>query len=94
MLDIAHASEQLPNTTLSHRIGIWGHSQGGHAAVFGRGNLPATRLMDWEVVGTVAIAPPANIAASMRAVVEALPNKAFAIMTLTGIAGNFPSSRS
>ena len=91
MLDIAHASEQLPNTTLSHRIGIWGHSQGGHAAVWAR-QLAATRLMDWEVVGTVAIAPPANIAASMRAVVEALPNKAFAIMTLTGIAGNFPAA--
>lgn len=34
VLDAARAAQQLPGTGASDRLALWGHSQGGHAALF------------------------------------------------------------
>ena len=61
VLDAARAATQLPRAGAGERTLVWGHSQGGHAAMFA-----AELTEDWtperEVLGTVAGAPPSHLA--------------------------------
>jgi len=88
MLDIVRAAMELPDVSLDGRIAAWGHSQGGHAAAFAHG-LAATWTPELHLVGTVAIAPPAQMRAIIPAVASA-PNKAFAVMNIAGMAAAHP----
>lgn len=60
VLDIARAVQQVDAAGVAERLLIWGHSQGGHAALFANQIAP-----DWapelEVLGTVAGAPPSQL---------------------------------
>ena len=59
-LDAVRAARQMRELTLGNRTVVWGHSQGGHAALWtgiaGPGYAP-----DVEVVGVAAIAPAADM---------------------------------
>lgn len=69
VLDAARAARQVPGVSLSDETAIWGHSQGGHAALWA-GQLAATYAPDLDVVGTAALSPasdPEAIAESVLA---------------------------
>jgi pimeloyl-ACP methyl ester carboxylesterase len=59
-LDSVRAAHQMPELTLDKRLVVWGHSQGGHAALW-TGIIAPRYAPDLEVRGVVAIAPSANI---------------------------------
>ncbi|HEY0186894.1 MAG TPA: lipase family protein [Cellulomonas sp.] len=74
VLDAARAARQVPGVELAGQTAIWGHSQGGHAALWA-GQLAATYAPDLDVVGTAALSPasdPEAIAESVLAHPEAL----------------------
>jgi pimeloyl-ACP methyl ester carboxylesterase len=59
-LDSVRAARQISGLTLDNRVVVWGHSQGGHAALW-TGIIGPRYAPDLEIRGVVAIAPAANI---------------------------------
>lgn len=59
-VDSVRAARQMPELTLDERAVVWGHSQGGHAAlstgIYGPGYAP-----DVNLIGTAALAPASNM---------------------------------
>lgn len=69
VLDAARAARQLPDAVLADQTVIWGHSQGGHAALWA-GELADTYAPDLDVVGTAALAPASDPQATAEAVLD------------------------
>lgn len=65
-LDAVRAARRMPELTLDERTVVWGHSQGGHAALW-TGIVGPRYAPDVELAGIVAIAPTAD----MKSIVEA-----------------------
>ncbi|TDE97647.1 lipase [Occultella glacieicola] len=59
VLDAARAARQLETTSLSDQTVIWGHSQGGHGALWA-GQLADDYAPDLNVLGTAALSPASN----------------------------------
>ncbi len=59
-LDAVRAAHQMPDLALDPRTVIWGHSQGGHSALWTT-MLAPTYAPDITLTGTVAIAPAADL---------------------------------
>jgi len=59
-LDSVRAARQVSELTLDKRMVVWGHSQGGHTALW-TGIVGPRYAPDLEILGVVAIAPAANI---------------------------------
>jgi pimeloyl-ACP methyl ester carboxylesterase len=64
VLDAAKAALQIPGAHLSHTVIIYGHSQGGHAALFA-GQLAPSYAPSLHVIGTVAAAPATGLSLIM-----------------------------
>lgn len=62
LLDSLRAAQQLPALRLGSRMVIWGHSQGGHAALWA-GSLASSYAPDLRVLGVAAIAPASDLPA-------------------------------
>ncbi|MGH9296698.1 MAG: lipase family protein, partial [Acidimicrobiales bacterium] len=60
VLDAARASRRLPDLKTSDRVVIYGHSQGGQAALFA-GELAPSYAPELHVLGVVAAAPATNL---------------------------------
>ena len=56
VLDSVRAARELPNSGASNRFAVWGHSQGGHAALY-TGEVAARYAPDLKLVGVAAAAP-------------------------------------
>ena len=56
VLDSVRAARDLPRSGASNRFVVWGHSQGGHAALY-TGELAASYAPDLKLVGVAAAAP-------------------------------------
>ena len=59
MVDIVRATRSIPALSAGTTFAAWGHSQGGHAALFAR-KVAATWAPELRMVGAVAVAPVAN----------------------------------
>ena len=59
-LDSVRAARQIPGLMLDKRMVVWGHSQGGHAALWS-GIIGPRYAPDLELRGVAAIAPATNI---------------------------------
>lgn len=59
-LDALRAARRMPELKLSPQTVVWGHSQGGHSALW-TGIIASRYAPDLEVVGVAAIAPTANM---------------------------------
>lgn len=58
-LDAVRALEQMDDAHASHRVMIWGHSQGGHATLWA-GQIAADYAPELEVVGVAALSAAAD----------------------------------
>jgi acetyl esterase/lipase len=56
VLDSVRAARDLPESGASDRFAVWGHSQGGHAALY-TGELAARYAPELKLVGVAAAAP-------------------------------------
>jgi acetyl esterase/lipase len=56
VLDSVRAARHFTNSGASNRFAVWGHSQGGHAALF-TGQIAARYAPELELVGVAAAAP-------------------------------------
>lgn len=61
VIDAVRASRELPDAKAQKRYAVWGHSQGGHAALF-TGELSAGYAPELELVGVAAAAPATYLA--------------------------------
>ena len=60
MLDSVRAAQQVAKAGANSRFAVWGHSQGGHAALFA-GQLAKSYAPDLTLVGVAAIAPATEL---------------------------------
>ncbi len=56
VLDSVRAAQHFKTASASNRFAVWGHSEGGHAALF-TGQLAARYAPDLKIVGVAAAAP-------------------------------------
>lgn len=59
-LDAVRAAQQLKDTHAGNRFAVWGHSQGGHAALF-TASEAETYAPELHLVGVAAAAPATNL---------------------------------
>lgn len=60
ILDAIRAAREMPDVKFESRTVVWGHSQGGHAALW-TGIIGEKYAPEIDIMGVAAIAPPANI---------------------------------
>ena len=60
VLDSVRAAQHLTRGGASDRFAVWGHSEGGHAALF-TGQLAASYAPELKLVGVAAAAPATNL---------------------------------
>jgi alpha-beta hydrolase superfamily lysophospholipase len=83
VLDIVRAARQMPEVDASDRYLIWGHSQGGHAAVYA-GHIAADWAPELDLVGVVAGAPPSQLLLINKAL-QTSPFKYYIAMVAAGL---------
>ena len=66
VLDSVRAVRQLRNARATNQFAVWGHSQGGHAALF-TGELQPVYAPELELVGVAAAAPATRLVDLFRA---------------------------
>jgi pimeloyl-ACP methyl ester carboxylesterase len=64
-LDAIRAARQIPELTLDNRVVVWGHSQGGHAALW-TGQIAPAYAPDINIMGVAAIAPASDLGGLLR----------------------------
>ena len=80
--DSVRAAGQLPDVELSDQIAVWGHSQGGHAAMFNL-DIADDYAPEFDVVGVVAGAPPSQLLLIYDALLES-PFRHYILMAAAG----------
>jgi acetyl esterase/lipase len=90
VLDIARAARQLDDAGASDRVVVWGHSQGGHAALFAS-QIAGDWAPDLQVLGTVAGAPPSQLPLMADAIGRG-PFGFFLAMAVAGWAAAYPEA--
>jgi acetyl esterase/lipase len=81
VLDSVRAARQLPEAQASARFAVWGHSQGGQAALF-TGMIAAQYAPELRLVAVAAAAPATDLAALMQADLATPGGKNLTAMTL------------
>jgi hypothetical protein len=77
ILDAVRAAAQVEKSGAGKRFGVWGHSQGGHAALFA-GELAASYAPELQLSGIAAIAPATDLGQLLQ---DDLSTHAGAILT-------------
>lgn len=88
VLDSVKAIRGLAEAQAGNEFILWGHSQGGHAALFAA-SLAKTYAGELRLLGVAAAAPATNLAALLRADVDTVPGRILAAMTLLSWSRNF-----
>jgi acetyl esterase/lipase len=81
VLDSVRAARNLPHTGASNRFAVWGHSQGGHAALY-TGELAASYAPELKLVGVAAAAPATYLAELFDADKATATGKELTAMTI------------
>ncbi len=81
VLDIVRAARSMPAINASNRVAIWGHSQGGQAALFA-GLIARSYAPDLNLVGVAVAAPATELATFMREDLGSAGGKNLTAMTL------------
>ncbi|RSZ62887.1 alpha/beta fold hydrolase [Corynebacterium hylobatis] len=89
VLDSVRAAQQLGEAGLSPTSVIWGHSQGGHAALWA-GGLAGSYASELEVAGVAAISPAANLPGLFDALNSSPIGSLFGSFALAAYAAEYP----
>jgi len=89
VLDSVRAARQMPQLSLQHVTVVWGHSQGGHAALWA-GILAPTYAPDVNVVGVAALAPASDLPALVAEVKDTLEGRVLGAYILTAYSEIYP----
>ncbi len=89
VLDIVRAARQIPGATVSNRFVTWGHSQGGHAALFA-GELAPTWAPELKLLGVAAGAPPSQLS-NVGDSVSTSPFRGYLFMVAAGLQAADPT---
>ncbi|WP_295559302.1 alpha/beta fold hydrolase [uncultured Hyphomicrobium sp.] len=81
VLDSVRAAQQLKDVGAGHRFAVWGHSQGGHAALF-TGIDAARYAPELKLVGVAAAAPATNLIALFKADRDTSSGRSLTAMTV------------
>lgn len=92
VLDAVRAARHIDGLQLADRTVVWGHSQGGGAALW-TGQLAATYAPDVNVVGVAALAPAADVAGLVDNLYHTIGGSLFASYVVTGYAATYPDVR-
>ncbi|HEY6319328.1 MAG TPA: lipase family protein [Acidimicrobiia bacterium] len=89
VLDIVRAAEQLPGADASATTLIYGHSQGGQAALFA-GQIAPTYAPDLHVLGVTAVAPVSDLSDLLPEASAAAPLVGYLVMAAVGLHTTYP----
>ncbi|WP_107773060.1 lipase family protein [Nocardioides sediminis] len=88
VLDAVRAARAVEEISLADRTVVWGHSQGGHAALWA-GILAEDHAPDAGVVGVAAMAPASNLTGLITNLDEVPGGSIFASYVLDGFASTY-----
>jgi uncharacterized membrane protein HdeD (DUF308 family) len=89
VLDSVRAARQMRQLTLQNKTVVWGHSQGGHAALW-TGILAPRYAPDVNVLGVAALAPASDLTALVGKVRDTLEGRVIASYILTAYSQIYP----
>lgn len=92
VLDAVRAARQLGAAGLGGQTVVWGHSQGGHAALW-TGGLAEGYAPDVELAGVAALAPAANLPALIDSVEVLTGGELFASYVIAAYADEYDDVR-
>jgi pimeloyl-ACP methyl ester carboxylesterase len=81
VIDIVRAARQLSDVAASDRFAVWGHSQGGHAALY-TGLHAKTYAPELTLVGVAAAAPATKLAELFKADENSSSGRSLSAMTV------------
>ena len=81
VLDSVRAARQIPEVGGSPKFGLWGFSQGGHAALFAA-NLAASYAPEMKLMGVAATAPPTDLPRLFRATANTMGGRVLTALTV------------
>ncbi len=81
VIDSVRAARSFPGLENSNRFAVWGHSQGGQAALF-TGMIARTYAPELQLVGVAAAAPATELAALMTADLDTAGGRNLTAMTI------------
>lgn len=90
VLDAIRAAREVPGSQTSDRAVVWGHSQGGHAALF-TAQLAADWAPEIDLVGAAAGAPPSEFSLLSETVGDST-NLGYLAMIAAGISAAVPEA--
>lgn len=82
VLDSVRAAGAVPNVGAGKRFIVWGHSQGGHAALF-TGELAGRYAPDLQLMGIAAAAPATDLGKLFESDLSTIAGKILTAMALT-----------
>lgn len=89
VLDSVRAAHQLSDVVLGTDTVVWGHSQGGHAALW-TGILAPTYAPDVEVQGVAALAPASNLSGLVDSLGDVTGGELFASYVIDSYSRIYP----
>ena len=92
VLDAVRAAHQLDGVELADRTVVWGHSQGGHAALW-TGALAPTYAPDVNVIGVAALAPASDLLGLVDNLATITGGTIFAAYVVDGYTKTYPDVR-
>jgi uncharacterized membrane protein HdeD (DUF308 family)/alpha-beta hydrolase superfamily lysophospholipase len=92
VLDAVRAAHRMPELDLADQTVVWGHSQGGGAALW-TGQIAPVYAPDAHVIGVAALAPAADTVNLADNLARIPGGSIFASYVLTGYAGMYPDVR-
>jgi alpha-beta hydrolase superfamily lysophospholipase len=91
-LDAVRAAKQLPDIRMEDRTVVWGHSQGGNAALW-TGILAPSYAPDVNVIGVAALAPASDVAGLVEGVKDTEVGKIITAIFLRAYSETYPDVR-
>lgn len=89
VLDAVRAAHELDEAGLGDRTVVWGHSQGGAAALW-TGQLATGYAPELDIEGVVALAPASNLPALLSSLVDVTGGDLFASYVIAGYVAAYP----
>lgn len=92
VLDAVRASRQLADASFGEQVVVWGHSQGGGAALW-TGGLASSYAPELDVAGVAAMAPAANLPAMIGRLADGKAGTVVGPLVLAGYSAHYDDVR-